>query len=104
MALKRAARHGDGWLGLVYTAEQLRPVIQRLNDYRAEAGRAEEPFDILLALAERTTPDLVSELEELGVTGLIGTPWVMAKRDTSSLAAKVEYIKRFEEHVIRPTE
>lgn len=100
-ALKRAARHGDGWLGLVYTANQLRPVIERLDGYRLEAGRAEEPFDILLALAERPTPELVSELEEMGVTGLISTPWVMAKSDTSSLEAKVSFIKRFEERVIR---
>ena len=99
-ALRRAATLGDGWMGLVYTREKLAPVLARLAELRAEAGRAARPFDVLIGLGERQTPELTRELEALGVTGLICSPWAMSRKDTSSLEAKRSAMVQFSERVI----
>jgi len=49
---------------------------------------------------ERQTPELTRELESLGVTGLITTPWAMSRKDSSSLDAKRASLEAFAEHVI----
>ena len=42
-ALRRAARWGDGWLGIWSTAERYAQTLGRIRDFAAEAGRAEVP-------------------------------------------------------------
>jgi probable F420-dependent oxidoreductase len=49
-ALRRAARLGDGWYGVGDTPEGARIAIGRMNDLRAEYGRADEPFDNTILL------------------------------------------------------
>ena len=40
-ALRRAARWGDGWLGIWSTAERYAQTLGRIHDFAAEAGRAD---------------------------------------------------------------
>ncbi len=100
-ALSRAARIADGWMGLMYTKEKLLPVLAQLRALRLEAGRAGLPFDVLIGLGERQTPELTRELQTLGVTGLICAPWAMSRRDMSSLDAKRGAMTQFAERVIK---
>lgn len=99
-ALRRAARHADGWLGLVYAPDELASKLARLQALREEAGRAKEPFDVLCGLAARPTPELVGDLAAHGVTGLICTPWFGRREDISSLDAKRRLVERYAERVI----
>jgi probable F420-dependent oxidoreductase len=45
-ALRRAARLGDGWMPMYRSAADARPALERLAQYRREAGRESLPFGI----------------------------------------------------------
>jgi probable F420-dependent oxidoreductase len=73
-ALRRAARAGDGWIGMGHTFETAAASIKRLRDLRAEYGREDVPFEICLG-GSVTSADDVKRWEEVGVTRLIVSPW-----------------------------
>jgi probable F420-dependent oxidoreductase len=82
-ALRRAARTGDGWIGMAHTFESAAVSIERLRVLRAEAGRAERgsgdrPFQICLG-GDVSSADDVRRWEDLGVTRLIVSPWRRSK-------------------------
>ncbi len=65
-ALRRAARYGDGWLGIVHTMEEIKGIVAELNALRREFGREKEPFDIMLHCPDAQTVDDIRRLEEHG--------------------------------------
>ncbi len=77
-ALRRAARHGDGWYGYALTVAATRPIVARLRALRAEAGRGDKPLEISLTTFERLTPELVRDAEAAGIDRLILFPTVPA--------------------------
>jgi len=109
-ALKRAARFGDGWIGIVHTKDEIQGMIASLNAMRREFGREQEPFDIMLHCPDATTVDDMRRLEDLGVTDLQVAPWtqpsILAELGVSSmalqpsLAVKQESIKRYAGEII----
>jgi probable F420-dependent oxidoreductase len=112
-ALRRAARYGDGWLGIMHVTEEIEGLVAELNALRREFGREKEPFDIMLHCPDAQTVDEIRRLEELGVTDLQVTPWtlpgiqaelgVSAMREQPPLAVKLEAIKRYAEDIIAKT-
>ena len=66
VALKRAARLGDGWISAGNTLEELVTMIGKLNAWRAEYGRDKLPFHIQVSGREAYTPDGVQRLEDIG--------------------------------------
>ena len=109
-ALRRAARYGDGWLGIIHSMEEIKGLVVELNGLRREFGREKEPFDIMLDCPDAQNVDDIRRLEELGVTDLQVTPWtqpgtkaeagVSAMREQPPLPVKQEAIKRYAEEVI----
>ena len=109
-ALKRAARYGDGWIGIVHTKEEIAGMVSQLNTMRREFGRDKEPFDIMLHCPDATTVDDMRRLEDLGVTDLQVAPWtdpsllaqlgVTSMREQPPLAIKQEAIKRYAGEII----
>jgi len=109
-ALRRAARYGDGWLGIIHSMEEIKGFVARLNSLRREFGRDREPFDIMLHCPDAQTADDIRRLEELGITDLQVTPWtqpglqaevgVSAMREQPPLEVKQEAIKRYAEEMI----
>lgn len=77
-ALRRAARLCDGWVGTAYTWDAAVPYVERLTALRREYGRADQPFEILLALLEIPTVDLFRRAEDIGITGVMCAPWMGA--------------------------
>ncbi len=73
-ALRRAARAGDGWIGMGHTFESAAGRIARLRELRAEYGRDPAAFQTCLG-GPVTSADDVRRWEELGVTRLIVSPW-----------------------------
>jgi probable F420-dependent oxidoreductase len=73
-ALRRAAREGDGWIGMGHTFESAAPQIERLRQLRREHGRETALFQICLGGPVADADD-VRRWEELGVTRLIVSPW-----------------------------
>lgn len=73
-ALGRAARAGDGWIGMGHTFESAATQVERLRALRRDHDRDTAPFQICLG-GPVTSADDVQRWEELGVTRLIVSPW-----------------------------
>lgn len=104
-ALRRAAVHGDGWIGTHYSFDGASEYIGRLERLRDAAGTADRPFEIILALDARPTPDLFRRAaEELGVTGAMCMPWALPPFAGQPLTERVmrDSIESFTEQVIAP--
>ncbi len=65
--LRRAAILGDGWIGMKHSSETARPLIDKLNRFREEAGRGSEPFEITVLGGPAPEVEAVKSLEEIGV-------------------------------------
>jgi probable F420-dependent oxidoreductase len=76
-ALRRAAR-ADGWIGMSHTPESVRPQVERLRRYEAEAGRADRPVTVT-CMGTVTDPGDVARWEEAGVDRLIVVPWTRSR-------------------------
>lgn len=106
VALRRAARHCDGWVGTAYRWDDAVEIVERLNGYRRRYGRADEPFEILLALLEPPSVELYRRAEAIGITGVMCSPW-SGQRDIPSIGSHEERadhyrvcVDRFAEDVI----
>jgi probable F420-dependent oxidoreductase len=105
-AVRRAATLGDGWLAAgAYTVDDAWHHLSVIQEARKRAGRADEPFDVYLALAVEPDPDLYRRFEDAGVTDMICAPWMLAAmgegRDyRSSLDAKLAATEEFATAII----
>lgn len=101
-ALRRAARVGDGWLHAGGAPGELERLLAELRTFRAEAGRADAPFDVRVISRDAYTVDGVRRLEALGVTDVVvgfrNSYQLMA--DTQTLGDKVAALERYAEKVI----
>ena len=102
-ALRRAARVGDGWMGVYYGVDELIPIVERLQGYRAEYGTAERPFEIQASVVDRLpSPEVCAQLEQAGVTTLITSAWMMEGLQFASRDDNVRALERFGETYIAP--
>jgi probable F420-dependent oxidoreductase len=102
-ALRRAARIGDGWMGVYYGLDELKGIVERLQGYRHEYGTAEGPFEIQASIVDRLpTPDVCAELDDIGVTAIVTSAWMMEGLQFASLADNVRALERFAEEYIAP--
>jgi probable F420-dependent oxidoreductase len=79
MALRRAARLCDGWVGTAYAWDDAVEYVHKLAALRREHGRQSEPFEIMLALLEPPSVDLYRRAEDLGITAVMCAPWIGAQ-------------------------
>jgi len=101
VALRRAARVGDGWSSAMMRFDELRTVIDRLAALRAEYGRADQPFEIQAVCIDRFGLDGFRQQADIGVTDAIVVPWrFYGTGFDGDLAAKRDGIRRFADEVI----
>jgi alkanesulfonate monooxygenase SsuD/methylene tetrahydromethanopterin reductase-like flavin-dependent oxidoreductase (luciferase family) len=98
-ALRRAARH-DGWVSDLHTIEELAEIRHRLDEYRAECGRADAPFAMYGSVKDAWDLDGYRRVAEAGVTHLVTMPWYFYAGADADLAGKLDGIKRFADDVI----
>jgi probable F420-dependent oxidoreductase len=98
-ALRRAARL-DGWVSDLHTAAELREIAGKLRAYRAELGRAGEPFDLVAACVDAFGVDGIRRLEDIGVTHYATAPWILHGGRWDSLEDKKNGLRRFADEVI----
>jgi probable F420-dependent oxidoreductase len=90
-ALRRAARAGDGWIGMAHTFESAPRPIARLRSLLDEYGRSADVDNFQICLGGPVdSPDDIARWDELGVTRLIVSPWARSKE-------AVEGMRRFAE-------
>jgi probable F420-dependent oxidoreductase len=96
-SLQRAARY-DGWLGLPYDLETVRGHVERLKEFRSQAGTLDrDDYEVMSNFHRVPTPDDLSALEEIGLTSVIVAPW---ERDYGFLekvepAIAIKYIEEY---------
>jgi probable F420-dependent oxidoreductase len=83
-ALRRAARLGDGWLGMGHTYGTAAPQIATLRQLLDTHDRDPAGFEIVLGGPVRDRAD-VERWEALGVTRLIVSPWRRSKEAMNGL-------------------
>lgn len=83
-ALRRAARVGDGWLGLYHSLETVVEPIARLARFRAEIGEEDRPFEIIVG-ADISSRDDIKRWEDAGVTRLFARPWTGSREAVEGL-------------------
>lgn len=100
IAMKRAARIGDGWIAVQHTTEELRELLAKLNGMRREYGTQDKPFENVVACTDAFDVDGYRRLEDLGATTLTTQPWILYGADPNSLEEKKDALKRFADDVI----
>lgn len=71
LALKRAARIGDGWIHAGGSIDTLKPFIEDINTYRKEYGTQDKDFEIHAITADAYSADGIKQLTDIGVTECI---------------------------------
>lgn len=100
-ALRRAARTGDGWTSAMIKFDELRGVVERLGELRAEYGRAGTPFEIQAVCVDRFGVDGYRAQAEIGVTDAIVVPWVFyGVGFDGPLQDKKDGMKRFADEIM----
>lgn len=96
VALRRAARIGDGWTSAMMTCDQLAETITRLGELRAEYGRPDLPFEYQAVCIDKFGVDGHRELAAAGVTDNIVIPWIFdGLAFDAPLDKKQDSLKRF---------
>jgi hypothetical protein len=96
VALKRAARIGDGWTSAMMTGAQLAETIGKLQALLAEHDRADVPFEYQAVCIDKFGVDGHRELAAAGVTDNIVIPWMLDGLGFDApLSAKQDSLKRF---------
>lgn len=99
-ALRRAARLCDGWVGYAYRWDDAVGYAQKLRSLLREYGRENEPFGIMLALLEPSSPDLYKRAEDAGITAVMCSPWMGMDLEPGGVERYREPIERFAETII----
>jgi probable F420-dependent oxidoreductase len=100
VALRRAARLCDGWVGYAYAWDDAVRHVHKLEELRRAYGRESEAFDIMLALLNPPSPDLYKRAEDLGITAVMCSPWAFGDMPSGDVERFREPIERFAETII----
>ena len=98
-AMRRAARN-DGWLGSGDDPDALPGLVDRLRGYRREAGLGEDGFEVIAPVTAPPEPDLVSRLEDAGVTGMVSYPLLYTIGPGTTLEQKRAALEQYAEGII----
>ncbi|MDX1511582.1 MAG: TIGR03619 family F420-dependent LLM class oxidoreductase [Nitriliruptorales bacterium] len=77
-ALRRAATRGDGWIGMSHTPDSAAASVRQLEELRAEADRADEPF-VVTVMGQVVDDGDVTAFADAGVDRLIVVPWASSR-------------------------
>jgi len=88
-ALRRAARLGDGWIGMDNSVETAAARVARLRELTVEAGRAPGSLEVTVG-GTASSADDVKAYASAGVDRLIVSPW---RRSDDAIARLERYAK-----------
>ncbi|MEH6593610.1 MAG: LLM class F420-dependent oxidoreductase [Halioglobus sp.] len=99
-AMKRAARLGDGWVSDLQTSDEIIQSVERIQQWRKEAGRENTPFDVMATPSDAYTVDGYKRLQDAGVTHILTMPWPFYHGETDDLEQKIDGVKRYADDII----
>lgn len=85
VAMRRAARVGDGWIGMNHDLETATPLVKRMLETLDAQRRDPETFEICL-MARGESID-IERWEAIGVTRMIVAPWARSAEAVEALDA-----------------
>ena len=88
-ALRRAAQHADGWLGLGHTPDSAAAMVARLDGFRRAVELEHEGFTVTVGGEVATHAD-VARYEAAGVDRLMVSPWSRTREAVAGLRAFAE--------------
>jgi probable F420-dependent oxidoreductase len=91
-ALRRAARFGDGWLGVSMPLGELPGVVRQLDAERLAARSADRPFEVRTGLQGRVRPEAIEQAAALGVDAVVVELWQLAPRGTPADAVTLDAV------------
>jgi probable F420-dependent oxidoreductase len=102
VALRRAARAGDGWLHGGGDPARLPVLLDRLAGFRREEGTDRRPFEVHVISMDAYSLGGIRRLEDQGVTDVIvGFRWPYhTGPDTEPLSAKLDNLRRYADSVM----
>lgn len=89
-ALRRAAAHADGWLGLAHTPESAADRVAQLRRMRAEAGRSNEALQVSLSNTPQSA-DEIRRLSDVGVDRVVAAPWSRSRECIDGIRRFAEF-------------
>lgn len=96
VALRRAARVGDGWMCAGATFEDLKNYIEQINALRAEYGTLDKDFPIYTGAQEAFSKEGLEMLAEIGVTDvIIGFRNIYEMEPDKSLPEKIDMLNGY---------
>ncbi len=101
VALRRAARVGDGYIGAGTDPDEVPGLLQRLRELREEYGRAHLPFEAMLGLTAEPSLALFERMAEVGLESTVVAPFAYTLGKRSNLDDKKRQMEHFAESVIR---
>jgi probable F420-dependent oxidoreductase len=104
IALRRAARVGDGWLHGGGNSAELAGLLAKLAGYRRAEGTEGRPFDIAVISEDAYTVDGIRRMEDQGITdAIVGFRWPYhLGPDPEPLSAKLDSLRRYADTIIAP--
>lgn len=101
VALRRAARVGDGWTSAMIKLADLVEIRGRLEQLLAERDRKLDGYEIQAVVIDRSGLDGYRQQRDAGVTDAIVVPWLFyGVGFDGPLQAKQDGIRRFADEVI----
>lgn len=88
-ALRRAARLGDGWIGMDHTLESVAPRVEKLRAWRRDAGGG--PVSVTVG-GPVAGPGDVERWQEAGVDRLLVAPWSRSREAAGGLRRFAELV------------
>jgi alkanesulfonate monooxygenase SsuD/methylene tetrahydromethanopterin reductase-like flavin-dependent oxidoreductase (luciferase family) len=98
--LRRAARLADGWISVQNSTAEITQAVADLARYRAEYGRADEPFEVNALCIDTFDLDGYRRLADAGVTELQAVPWYFFGGDPDDLSVRIDSLSRFADEII----
>jgi probable F420-dependent oxidoreductase len=99
-AMRRAARLGDGWVSDLQSSEDIIHSIEKIQSWRKELGRENEPFEVMATPNDAYDVDGNKRLENAGVTHILTMPWPFYHGETDDLDKKIDGVKRYADDII----
>ncbi len=101
VALRRAARLGDGYIGAGTAPEDVPQLLGRLHALRVEYGRDHLPFEAMLGLTAEPSLDLFRRMADQGLESTVAPPFAYVLGKHSSLDDKKRMMEQYAETIIR---
>ena len=99
-ALNRAANH-DGWISDMHSLEELKVLINKIEDKRSKAGKKNDYEHICFSCWDAFSLEGFSKMKEAGVTTMTTYPWMLyGVMNDAPLAEKIEAMERFYSEIV----